>query len=143
MFPPLQNPRCSTAHQGAAGIVRRHRESSGAMPFADDLNLEATFGRGHGTRHVAERQGRTDAVAEGPRGHPTHDFALVPNGFVADRVRIRGIDLEADEAQRSAAVLLFGCRRASDKVALLEIHESAEARLERPIDGAVLPGPRA
>src|SRR5882762_12000437 len=108
------------------------------MPFADDLNLEAALGRGHGTRHIAERQRRTHAVAEGSRGHPTHDFALVPNGLVADRVRIRGIDLEADEAQRSAAFLLFGGRRASNEVAFLEIDESAQSRFERPIDGAEL-----
>ena len=41
-------------------------------------------------------------------GHPTHDFALVPDGLIADCVRVRGIDFERHQAQRSAALLLFG-----------------------------------
>src|SRR5258707_2089854 len=84
-----------------------------------------------------------DAMAEGARCHPPHDLAVMPNGFIAQRIRLLSLELEGQEPQSAAAALLFHCRRTANEFFLLEIHESAEPGFEWAVDRAVFPSPSA
>src|ERR1700736_1698971 len=77
----------------------------------------------------------------GARGHPADDLAVVPDGLVAECVRIGRIHFEADEPQRTAALLLLRGSRTANEVILLEVDEPAETGLERPVNGSILAGP--
>src|ERR1700733_12053502 len=84
-----------------------------------------------------------DAMSEGTRSHPAHRLAVMPDRLIADGVGVGCVDFEGHQAQRPAALLLLGRRRAANEVALLEVHEAIETGLEGTIDGAVLPRPAA
>src|SRR5258708_185331 len=83
-----------------------------------------------------------DAMTEGARRHPTHDLAVVPNGLIAQRIRVPSLELEGQEPQ-SAAVLLFHGRGTANELLLLEVHKSAEPGFEWTVDRTVFPRPGA
>src|ERR1700736_32831 len=77
----------------------------------------------------------------GARGHPTHHFALMPNGLIANGIRIRVEHFESHQPKSAAAFLLFRRGGTADEFVFLEVDEAAQARLERSVDGTILPGP--
>src|SRR5580704_2731423 len=82
-----------------------------------------------------------DAMTEGARCHPAHDLAFMPNGFIAQCIRVLGLQLEGQEAQCAAATLFFHCRGTADELLLVEIDKSAEPGFEWAVDGTVFPRP--
>src|SRR6266481_3638332 len=84
-----------------------------------------------------------DAMTEGARCHPAHDLAVMPNGLIAQRIRVRSVQFEGQEPQSAAAALLFHCRGTANEFFLLEIHESAEPGFQWAVDRTVFPSPSA
>ena len=81
------------------------------------------------------------------RGDPPDDLAVVPDRLVADDVGAItpwvGVDSPCE--QTTLRPLCLGCRQrlAADEVALVELHEAAEAGLVRVVDRPILAAPRA
>ena len=94
-------------------------------------------------RHVTERERCADAVSEASRRHPADGFAVMPDRLVADGIGILRRHLEAEQPQRAAGRLFLGGGRAADELALREVHEAPEPRLERTIDRPEVPRPAA
>src|SRR5450631_442237 len=84
-----------------------------------------------------------DAMAEGARCHPAHDLAVMPDGLIAQRIRVRSLHLKGQEPQSAAAAPLFHCRCTANELFFLEIHKSAEPGFEWAVDRTVFPRPGA
>src|SRR5882757_1648143 len=112
------------------------------MPLTDDLDLETRGGARYCRRHVSQGQGMIDAMTEGAGCHPAHDLAVMPDGLIAQRIRVLSLQLEGQEPQ-SAAFPVFHCRGTANEFFLLEIHKSAEPGFERTVDRTVFARPGA
>jgi hypothetical protein len=66
----------------------------------------------------------------------------MPDGLIAQRIRVFGVQLEGQEPQSAAAAFLFHCRGTANEVFLFEIHKSAEPGFEWAVDRTVFPRPR-
>src|SRR5215468_10215769 len=131
----------SAAHAAAGGIEQRLALASCRTPLADELDLEALLRGLERSRNVAKGDRATDPVTVSARSDPTNDTSVVPDGLIARRVGIGGIDAEGREPQRATAFFLLESRGTPDEVSLGEIHEAAEPRLMRAVDRAVLARP--
>src|ERR1700677_4213377 len=88
---PMSAAGGSGAHQRAARIVGRLAQSNGRASLADDLDLEPRIGARQGSGYVAQRERRAHSMPEGARGDPAHGVAVMPDGLIADGVRVAGL----------------------------------------------------
>ena len=82
-----------------------------------------------------------DAVAEAAGGHPADDLVAVPYWLVADRIGIRGSDVERDQPPLATAGFLGQGRVAADEPVPLEVDEPPEAGLEGAVNRPELTRP--
>src|SRR5262249_19614592 len=134
---PIQLP----PHACAVRVVDRGALAARTAPLTDDLDPDPVRRTGATRRDVAERERALRAVTVAAGSYPAHHPALVPDRLITDGVGITRIDREREQAQSAARGLLLDRRRAADEIALVEIDEASEARLVRPIDGAILARP--
>src|SRR5207249_12078769 len=111
--------------------------------LAEYFDLEPRCGGDERRRDVAERERLADTMAVTARGDPADHLAVVPHGFVADRVRLVRRD---DERHHSACGTLRSVaqyRFPADEIRLRDIDKPVEAGLRRRVDRPIFACPVA
>src|SRR6185436_20950567 len=93
-----------------------------------NLDRETGIRAGQRRGYVAQRDRLPDAMTEAAGGDPTYDFSFVPDGLVADRIDIGGVDHDRHALSRRSMESLAFHRAATDEIPLVHADEATEAR---------------